>query len=50
MRYLSDEQIEYLRETVVKATKGQLSEDLNSALTELLMFRREKLEREKRDG
>ena len=50
MRHLSDEQIEHLREMIVKATKEQLSEDLNAALTELLMFRREKSEREKRDG
>ncbi len=47
MRSLSDEQIEHLRKTVVGATKGQLSEDLNAALIELLELRREKRLREK---
>ena len=48
MRHLSDEQIEHLREMIVKATKGQLSEDLNAALIKLMMHRREQAEREKR--
>ena len=42
MRYLSDEQLEYLRDTVVKATKGQLSEDLLAVFTELLEHRKER--------